>query len=59
MPQHFRVPFVALTSFAYTMVLSFMRGGQKRDVVVEEPVVPDAAPVIEPPAAVACVAAPP
>ena len=58
-PQHFRVPFVALTSFAYTMVLSFMRGGQKRDVVVEEPVVLEEAPVIEPLAAVACVAATP
>ena len=58
-PQHFRVPFVALTSFAYTMVLSFMRGGQKRNVVVEEPVVLGEAPVIEPLAAVACVAATP
>ena len=51
-PQHFRVPFVALTWFAYTMVLSFMRGGQKRDVVVEEPVALEEAPVIEPLAAV-------
>jgi len=58
-PQHFRVPFVALTSFAYTMVLSFMRGGQKREVVVEEPVLVEEAPVIEPLAAVACVAATP
>ena len=58
-PQHFRVPFVALTSFAYTMVLSFMRGGQKREIIVEEPVVLEEAPVIEPLAAVACVAATP
>ena len=35
------------------MVLSFMRGGQKRDAVVEEPVVLEEAPVIEPPAVVA------
>jgi len=57
-PQHFRVPFVALTSFAYTMVLSFMRGGQKREFVVEEPLVVDE-PVVAPLAAVACVAATP
>ena len=37
-PQHFRVPFVALTSFAYTMVLSCMRGGATAPVVVEAPV---------------------